>query len=334
MASVLPVVQKQWQRVFNVDSTTDRKKLILDKKNILCGVAFSGQQITSNAWRVVRSSNASTVANSDLWTTTADITLGNAAGTNARSWAILQNALGRQWLWDYRGADTATIFLSMSPSGSFTGGTTTAAPTAADALTKDPLGGHTTYDILNGGKVLQNVLHSVDGKQTVIFTCQASTRQTLWLFGDTEDAPVDWVHPTIMWADGTATDGSGGSFSNHLVGASGGVHITAEETPGVLANVHFVGESIDVNPLQVTASTINVKNGVTNQFDILDKCWLASLRDGTWGQLGYWPDMWPTMPTQTGKATGDHYPADGSRRFVAFNDLVLPWFGAAAMVIA
>jgi hypothetical protein len=335
--ALLPTREKEWQLVGNINSGTDRRQILIDRLAALCGVAFGSFQITANAWHVVKCSNSSTVSTSNIWSATSDIVQGNAAGSNARSWVLLQNAFGKQWLWDYRGNTADEIYLSMSPSGLFTGGTTTAAPTATDQLFRDPTSGSVFfYDILQTGKtVYQNVLHSADGKQTVIWTLLNSSSSSLWLFGTPEDVPADWSHPGLMWMDLTTNDTISVTFMNKLTGASGGFHITGEgAAAGSFASLHFVREGIDTAPIGGgTGGEIDIKNELSNEWDIWDKCWLASLLEGGWGQLGYWPDLYPLPRAQTGALTGSHFPASGSRQWVKVNDLLLPWGAGVDMTV-
>lgn len=334
----LPVIQKSWQRVFNIDSGTDNRQILLDRAKALCGLAtFGGQLMTQNLWTPIKCCNSTSVVSGFNWNAVGDMVHGNDAGTNARSWILLQNVLGRQWLWDYRGTGADQFYMYISPAGLFTGGTPTARPTATDELGKDPSASSWGYyDTNQSPRMLQNIWLSADGKQTMIAGIHNGTHQTFFLFGDLEDPPSNWAHPTIMYGDGVG-DGGGSSFlGDHLIGFSNSINISGEATPGVSGAMRFIGEAVNGVPLVVNDgvhTAINVKNDLSGQWDVLDKFWLASTQETSFGQLGYWPDLWPTMPTQTGYPTGSHFPGSGTlRQFVKFSDLILPWFGAAAMV--
>lgn len=333
----LPPVEKQWQHVFNIDSGSDTRQILIDRAKALCGLAsYGGQLMTANLWASIKSCNGSSVVSGFNWNSVSDMVHGNDASTNAHSWILLQNALGRQWLLDYRGTDNSQFYMKMSPGGLFTGGTTTSAPTATDQLDKDPShGSWSLYDTSTAPRMLQNIWLSPDGKQTMIACVHNSTNLTFFLFGDLEDVPADVAHPTIMWGDGR-TDGVGASFWEGLVGFSGGIHLTVEETPGLSGSAHFIGEAVNVDLVNVNnLNTVAIKNQLSNRWDIFEKSYVQSTREGTWGQLGYWPDLWPTVRSQTGFATGDHFPEDGvlpTRQYVKFGNLILPWFGAPQMV--
>jgi hypothetical protein len=334
--ALLPTREKEWQLVANINSGTDRRQILIDRLAALCGVAFGSFQITANAWHVVKCSNSSTVSTSNIWSATSDIVQGNAAGSNARSWVLLQNAFGKQWLWDYRGNAADEIYCSMSPSGLFTGGTTTAAPTATDQLFRDPSGSVFFYDILQTGKTCrQNVWLSADGKQTIITTLLNSTSSSLWLFGVPEEVPSDWAHPGLMWMDLTTDDTISVTFMNKMAGMSGGFHISAEgAAPGSFASLHFVVQGCGTTAIGGgSGGFCNGKNALSLEWDIWEKCWIAGLSEAAWGHLGYWPDLYPMPRSQTGSLTGTHFPASGTHQWVKVNDLLLPWPIATDIVV-
>lgn len=332
----MPVLAKTWFLVPNINSTTSYPQGYLDRKNALKGVAFGGRSISSNAWTVVGSSNSvtSNMTGTDLWVTGANV-VRNTSTSGARSWIVLRNARGRQMLIDYVGSDASTSRVQFSPSAGFTGGSITAAPTALDSF--DIIDAGPSASIADaavaGTNIIQNVWQTTDGAQTMIVVNQNGSSITLWLFGDVEDPPASWATPFISYWDFGLGVSSSQMWGRKLVGTFGSGHVNARATSAITATCYFVTESLDTAPLSDPATATNRKNELTNLWDIYGRFEVMSENVNLWGPLGYWPDLWPTPPVQTGYVTGDHYPADGSRQFVKVNDLVFWWGGAPQMVL-
>jgi hypothetical protein len=338
MAAIPAAPSKAWQIVPNMPRWTSAPALLLDRKNALCGVSFGGYSISANAWRVVRSSNGTTVADSDLWLTTADFVFGNAAGTTARSWTILENAYGRQLLIDYRGSTTTEPISSMSPGGLFTGGTITAKPTAIDELDH----GSFTSPLFDGGSCNQHIWVSADGKQTIMLTCSLfwTDAWSMWMVGEAEDAPASWANPCVSYAalcGGVASPT--GCVGRQMIGFSGNHPFSGEALPGVNGTIRMVSESVTTStvPLMVSSSPVNIRNQVSGKWDWYELGLFQGEHASLWGPLGYWPDIHGSLPPRTGPPaflTGDHFPGDGTRKWVKVDDVILPWIsGGPAMAV-
>jgi hypothetical protein len=336
----LPVLSKSWFLVPNVDSTTSYPQALFDRKQILKGVAFGGKSISANAWTVVGSSNSitSNMSGTDLLVSSANVIRGANTST-ARSWIVLRNVKGRQMLIDYVSATADTCRVQFSPAAGFTGGSTTAAPTATDVIDIIDAGpAAQVADVAVVTKILQNVWQTTDGAQTMIVSVQNGACITLWLFGDVEDPPASWTTPFISyWDFGTGTSSSA-CWARKMVGVFGTGHANARANSTTTATVYMVGEALDEgagpNPLFESSSACNRQNELSVTWDVYDHFELFSENVNLWGPLGYWPDLWPSATTRAGYATGDHLPGDGSRQFVRVNDLVFWWGGNAAMVLS
>lgn len=338
----LPTLSKSWYLVPNVDSTTSYPQVLYDRKQILKGVAYGGRSIGSNAWIVVGSSNsvAAGMDGVDRWASLSNV-IRNTSTSGARSWIVLRNpATGRQMLIDYVGSDATTCRVQFSLVAGFTGGSTTAAPTATDAIDIEDTGPTTVLgDVLSGTKIIQHVWQSVDGRQTIMVNTQNGVCFSFWMFGEIEDAPVAWAYPFIsFWASGSGSISST-CWVPAIIGAAGTGHVNARVNASKRATVYGVIEGVNTGsgtlPINnAGGSALNLKNELSTTWDILDKFYFQSEDVDLWGPLGYWPDLFPTMTVQSGFATGDHFPADGSRQFVKVNDIVLPWLGAPAMVLS
>jgi hypothetical protein len=336
----MTALTKSWQIVPNMTGQTTGAALLLDRQRALCGTAFGGYSISQNAWVVIRSSNGVTVSNSNLWLTTADLVFGNLAGTNARAWIILQNALGRQILIDYRGSNSKECFVTLSPSGAFSGGTTTAAPTAPDQI--DQYGFTSTFSSTNAfvGTTNQHVWVSADGKQTMVVSCSSGLGAlSIWIIGELDDAADSWANPCIMYT-GTCGDTGAptGCWGREIAGWSSSRFTTGEALPGVNGNIRAILEALDITPLTMQSdSPINLLNELSSTWDALDKMWFEASHDKIAGVLGYWPDIYPTFTPRVSPSfrTGDHVagPTGVLRTWVKVDDMFLPWQGLPQMVV-
>jgi hypothetical protein len=328
-------LSKAWQIVPNMPQRSTPAAILVDRKNALCGAVFSGYSIATNGWHVVRSSNGVTVANSDLWITTADLVSG-ASVSATRSWIILENAMGRQILIDYYGSDSRQCQISLSPSGVFTGGTITAKPTATDELD--------TYSfiapICTTGNNNQHIWVSADGKQTMMGTAAAASSFSLWMVGEADDAPEAWANPCVLYTAGCGDTGAPTScVGRQMIGFSAGHPFSGEALPGVNGTIRMISESVtgSATPLMVSSSPVNIRNQVSGKWDWYELGGFQGEHVDLWGPLGYWPDIYGSLPPRVGPPafrTGDHFPGGGTRQWVKFDDLILPWIsGGPAMVV-
>lgn len=323
---------KQWDLHRNINSSTSNVQTVLDRWTHL-------QTFASRPWVAVKSCNGTTVASGNILTVTGDWTLGNAAGSNARSWGLLQNTMGRQLLYDYRGTNSANVVLRYSPRGLYTGGSPTAPPTATDELRCADVSADPASAVIDPGggspQRYQHIWHSLDGKQTMMLATSNGIGSThlFWFFGELEDPNPAYLHPCVLWG--------GGWTAGPLVGASTNQSVTGEgnNTPGEISPMRFAMEGINVGtyqPFSVSGTGISIKNELSAKWDVFGKMWLMAETNNYalgGGAVGYWPDMYPAFPSQTGFVTGDHIPASGAFQWVKVYDLWLPWPGGAAMTV-
>lgn len=310
----VPEVTKNWTYRSNVIVPNDGTVLGACRSTMM---AIKNEMVTNFGWTVTRSSNKSTVADSDLWVNLTDL---NWAGITAtRSWAVLTNPLGFQFVLDCATSSTNYYWqgrIGFSEGGLFTGGTTAAIPTATDNLW---LIGSAVSNFLTINSSARRVLHmwqTQDFKQFRLIQ-MANTNVYSSIILDTLDEPHSSFNGILGHAEGG---------TNHLTYANfhrSTTRLLARRTDGVeLPSVYScqgmlatgVGErwfvpSIDgdmpFTELRAYSPTVNY-----------------------YTRLGRVPDLW--LGSVAGASNGDTYSdSQGNvRKFIQFNHMIFPWDGS------
>lgn len=335
-----PNQEKQWQIARNINSSTSVTLTFSQRWNALISFA-------ANPWTIVNNCNGTTVSTSDLLSTSTNWVRGTTT-TSARSWGVLRNVMGRQLLIEYRAASSANYcHLKLSPRGLFTGGTTTAVPTATDQIHmfNNALSADVEVAIHEPGfftQRYQHIWHSVDGKQTIMFSASMGVNGATpypgigwtWIVGDMEDAPSGWEHPCVLWADG-GTGGTPGPASTSC-GVAGFNPLSVEVSAGVVTTARMAMEGLTNGgngPMSWSLATVNQLSGKP---DVFDRLYLASNHEQLGGYLGFWPDLVPTLNPSiapaTGSPQGDLYSQSGSTNWAKMGDCLLPWNSTDAVL--
>jgi hypothetical protein len=317
------VIERQWQWVRNEvqlaagSATATCKALwLLHKTRIL---AFPSQA------PVVVGSSDSTTAGMDAVDRITDVSkLVWASGGGAHSWCAFQfPATGIHLLWacNTNNAWEATLVASLT---GFTGGSTTARPTAADERVLIAADDWTCGD--NTRQVL-HMWHSADGLQTIIIICQGGDAKTWIVFGKALEPEAGWTTPYFAFA---------GAQSN----SSGGAHATEWQrlyrTPGLKS----WGPAGAMDLFASTFADFVVAGGATpacvqaNVVDPLTGLYppqpmaLLSVTSGMAGRHGRLPDVWFVAPAMANGL----YPTRPD--LVKIGNYLFPWeAGVAAPVM-
>jgi len=274
----LPTLTKTWQ--FNVNNALasfgtaalDNKNLLLQQKNALMGFGT----LPATMFYSCNSVTAGTAGDGvDRLATAANFVANNAG--SAHSWYVLKfPGIGSnfQFLLDYNNNAAAGNAgqISYSPSAGFTGGSTTAAPTATDQVgpinSGSGLTGITT-DLAQRWSVMQ----STDGQCILIFSFAAGTPRTFGVF-------QKGANPT----GGTpgATNSGFGHWTNQATSALGGfalqnaisaTTVLSYETPAMLSIASEVSGLWDLFPV---GQTCQATVGARGRLFTLQDIWVAS----------------------------------------------------------
>jgi hypothetical protein len=306
----LPIPVKTWQYSANNAQAalgsiaTDNKTLAIAIKNAI--LAFGTNAPT------IGYSCSSTVAGSvndgvDRWTTTANI-VQNAAGS-AHSWFVFKMAGGVQFLWSFGNgnatSNTGGIVASISPSAGFTGGSTTADPTATDQITVVSAVAGNFCNLAADAAVRWNVMLSTDGTLMRWFILSAG-------------ALLDGI-----WVEQLANLTTGTPGANV---ASWGIGGTTSVFLGLLGNTKQNGVSTATALAYESVANLSIASEISGGFDCFPIS-VAGTAVGARGKIGTLQDIWATS---TGIALGDGAPASGTlNQFICLGGstqgVLIPW---------
>lgn len=341
----LPTPDKTWQ--FNVNQAlatttvelTDHQRLLRTIKDTLVGFGL-------HPWTVGYSCNSVTAGTvndgTDRWTLNTNLVWTNT--TTARSWMVLkQAATGFQLLLHCRDTVSATargIGAYLSPSAGFTGGTTTARPTATDEITlcaenETSTGNGGQWDGFNlASSVVLHVLHSSDGKCTRVFICRANACVASWFIDIPKNPASSWTTPNVGSIKGlfvtssptyarlvTATLANSPFFSSVNSSFSGTTLIAAS----TLTCEFYVGSA---GTTQSVGQNITVVNDLSTSYPLLP----TGIFSGTPGITTRLATMFDVWVSSTVPTTGDTFPNDTSRQFAVFGNIIVPWNGTVPVI--
>lgn len=271
-----------------------------DAANRAILVAIKDHLLT-RGWSVVRSSNGTTHGAADYWASGSDIV--NAVPGSPHSWIVLANSAicsGYQLCIDCGSATVRQGYFYVSVDGTgFTGGGTTARPTAADEAQLNIATNYWT-NYSSGTTPSANIWTSSDYSATKIVLGPTSVRGVWWFVRPTESKDW-WLKPNLSMVHyGTCVHGDHDSdielWSTGIVNgqrATFGLGTIMIGTARALTTAGVAGASGDyggnwpVSPMWVVSNQATVP-----------------------GLLGFVPDQWWTHSNAT-LATGDTFPGDG-----------------------
>jgi hypothetical protein len=314
----LPALLKTWQFppagpnilvTAQADAAATSKRVIRAVKDAL--VSFP-----SHPW-LVRGSSSGTSAGMDSvdrWTS--DAALVYIGGTH--SWSVLrQPALSNiEICLDMGTTSSGTVYVYASPSGGFTGGTTSTRPTAPDEFRVGANPNAFSWNTNANHQI--HAWQSSDGECNRLDVWANGTAQPFFLLFDRpRNPPAGWTNPVVYLVQG---DGAGYASSNLQVAAAAlgkgtsvfNISLTGENAPGLsnslLANVAAPGQnSFDSTwpfyPLGIAANSVHP------------------------GRHGTLYDLWWK---HVGINNADTLPNDPAlRKFAALGTLIHPWTGDA-----
>jgi len=312
----LPTLEKTWQ--FNVNqSTTTSGVLLTDCRNAMLKIKQSLTGFTSG-WTVVSSSNSVTASAADNWGSTITNLVWNPAGT-AHSWIVLQqtgvNGSGTtQICIDLAVPSSALTYefsYAFSPSAGFTGGSTTARPTATDEYAL-------TNQIWFPSSAASSVVHcmqSSTGDCTRVFVLSGGICYGSMII-DTmySDSPITYK--------GVFSYISNPTYSNLFVGS-----VIFQGIFGAIKYGAYVGvEGFYTNTLP------SENGGAISDFTSGYPICPISLHSQTTSAKGRAGRLSDIYLGSTSAITGIGYPNTGTNQFVQIAGYVLPWNGSVIAI--
>lgn len=332
----LPTLTKTWQfyELLIGDTGTalgNNRAILLAIKNAL--ISTSSWKNNTNAsttptgmWTVRGSSNSSASANVgdgvDRWTTATDLVWANAG--NAHSWIVLRNtaiASNTEILISCEGlnASGAVLTIYMSPAAGFTGGTTTARPTATDevaALAGAAWGGSGTTT----GDVRIHLMKSSDSECWRVFAYKSGVCLTAWFVEKARTLHASWTNP--------ATIGTFGSNTAEVLTVANLNTASPFQARGVSSmTLSLVLPSAAGSIVPTSATSANDLSGQWEDF----ACQLRSATASNRGTHGYLTDVWAVSSSIT---SGSNAPSSTTPLYQFFTSgiLLFPYKQTAFLV--
>jgi len=285
----LPTLSKTW--VFNLNNAQAAQGSVLACNQAVM-FALVNALIATGKWAVYYSCS-STVAGAagdgvNRWASPANL-VWNAAGT-PHSWMVLRNtslASGNYQLLLELGTDGVNFYLTAKKSNNagFTGGSTTAVPTATDQI--NILVGNNWGQLSVNAAMRWSVEVSNDGQCTRVILASQGTARGFWLIEQLGSPEAGITYPTAEYivgnSGGAATPTLGSWVCNPVVGVS-----SASSTIGYESQL----------------TTLPSPSSFTGNWPMC-QCALDGNVANMYGRLGLMQDLWIGT---TSAASGDSYP--------------------------
>lgn len=295
-------------------------------KNAMIGFA-------STPWTVLYSCDSAVAGSAgdaiDRWDSDSDLVWNNTAG--AKSWIILKqtgissnfqicislNTAGSGAAAEYLGFE-----LVVSPNAGFTGGTTSARPTATDETIVNTGGTQWLPTFSTGFQMIWNVVQSTDGSITRIWMDYNSFCSTLITIEKPADAVTGWTYPWVsIFKCATGGNANAPTYANLNDIATG----AATSHGGTSMTVFLTSEG---SVSSMTGERQTGVNDISNEWPICP-VGIESQTATRVGRHGRFVDLWWGSTAHQNAAL---YPDDGTRTFRHLGNLIIPWNGTPPQI--
>lgn len=331
------------------NSTRDRRDLLLALKNQLIAAGTSnigpGGFGAVTAWSVYYSCGgngggsltAGTAGDTvDRWSINTDLVF-NTSG-NAHSWIVLeQDGISTDFqicidLQQGSNADDgAEIEIWVSPSAKFTGGSTTARPTATDELM---LRANANSDGWSGAATVVartwkwNMWRAQDGSVTYICYFLNDNPIAFWVFAKPQSPATGWSGTQFVaavFSPSQSDTANAMTYDEWYDSARLKTYRSDRVSTADSFNettLYMTADTFGSNPF---GQNLTVANDVTGEYAI----GTIGLLSTDAGFIGRWGTMYDLYWGQTVLGNpSDNYPSGGSKTWVQFQDLILGWDGS------
>ena len=323
---------KTWQ--FNLnnlvlsDNTVGGTNAHFDRRTLLLGIKNALKGFGTQPWTITESSDSVTATGgTDKWVTADNLVWRDDDTANVFSWLVArQTGISTTFELliaceeDSVANDGSEMGAWVSQVG-FTGGTTTARPTASDErqLRDSTLSGWwgSGGDGGSGLTYRWHAMQSTDGQCTRVLIFVNDVNTGFWAFDKPANPVTLWTNPYVA-----VISGENNTSSNQCSYAI--FHDSAMMSgrfSGIDTTIYLSGEGFGTN-----ASGENFT--VTNQLDdsfFAGEMGLSSLSSTFTGRNGEMFDLWWGL---TNADTGRYYPDTGTKSYVQVEDMIFPWDGS------
>jgi hypothetical protein len=256
----------------------------------------------------------------DRIATTANIV--RAAGASAHTWWVLKFPgihANAEVLFDFNAApgNGNLCTMSVSTSVGFTGGTTTAAPTASDSQIISANGNNFTA-VASDIAIRWSVELSTDLQSMRVALAAIGNVMGIWMLDVPANPVTGWLNPWFsMVHNGPPTVGAGTG------GITSMTTYIRSRVNGVNTSITFMCEGPSGNLLPADTNFGNIVNDVSGEWYLAPIGIAGYGTVGARGRHGSVVDAWFGSNSIT---TGDSYPSTGTTgQFAQFGNLVIPW---------
>lgn len=319
----LPTLEKSWNFTVN-QATAAGASAVESGQRLVYGIISA---LVASGWTVKGSSDSvsgamdgvNRIASYASW-------IGKNSDSTARSWIVLRQPLNAnmELLIEAR-APTATNperywRLGFSSGGTYTGGSTTARPTATDELVIGAAAGD-AFSISATASHVFHLVQSTDGKSLRLFILSGGLCITTVLLGAIGD-PMQWITGNVV--AGLVNANTGGSAKWDSWGAlSPGKALVSGTTQAVfLGTIGWGTASFGPTGILGTVAWMD------GSWPMLNAVWLCATPPYV-GVYGRAVDLWygPSV-----RPVGSTFPETGANQFAQFDHLIVPWNGTVPSV--
>jgi len=315
----LPTLAKTWQLAHTTvaplgNGTTDLKR------GLRTGIVDAFLAFGSGTPTVAGSSDSSTAGMdaTNRWTDDTKLVWANAGV--AHSWIVLTFGSNFHLCIDLSNSSVGSMTVVLSASAGFTGGSTTARPTATDEIVI--LNNAAWVNVTSDVQRVWHVWMPTDSSGLRVIMYQTNGMESWWYVTKPINTSTGWTNPLVGLVKFSSTLDGTATYGNLYTTGAG---ITGKG-PGGAFTMGFTSEAISsaIGQLQT------IVNGIDGGYPMMP-IGLYSATVGSVGRHGSIQDLWwgSTFPN-----TGDFYPNDATRQFVQIGDLIYPWDGTASLVTA
>jgi len=326
-----PTVSKTWQHTYSGGHSTNVRLLssgvaLTDYQTAMKRIKDIMIGFTNAPWSVLYSCDGTTAGTAgdlvDRWSAIAKLVWANAGV--AHSWIILKQtgiASNFQLCIDLSNSTSSNATVVFSPNAGFTGGTTTARPTATDEVV---ILSNTTWLSGSGSPFTGalSVMMTSDGQCTRVLFFRAGFAEGWWILDKPAAAVTGWSQPFF----GLITGGNGGqgvTLANSINTTSGKGVVRIGTTTGVTS---ITTEDYTSGSEQAAQRQLTVHDLVPDQGYCITPAGIAVPSTvGARGRHGYLSDLW-VVPSGSLRV-GDTLPNDNTRAIIIAGVLAMPWNG-------
>lgn len=315
----LPTLVKTWQFAVNVQTAAQGSALATNRRQMRA-IKNALLAFGTNPW-TVRQSCDSTASGStgdgvDRWTADTNL-VWNLAG-NAHSWIILRQT-GIMSTFEVcidLNSALSHICTIVTSTSAFSGGSTTARPTATNEVVLYSSGLWTSS---GDSSHRYHIFQSTDGQCTRIHLGYGGNHTFMCVLDKPNNPTSGWTNPYACFA---TFGGVGIPFTAFVAyGGTNGRMRNGSTTGNLSMTVEGWNNSF---PIDTTIG--NIANEIDSSWDM----WpigIASPTSGVRGRHGSLFDLWFIS---SARALADMIPGDGSNQFACFTPVIEPWNGSAA----